>query len=204
MPHVILQPDQFKRILRRRREMGGDRYDEVWDGVYVMSPLADNEHQWLSGELYFVFRDALSAIEKIRVYPAINVSDQAEDWRKNYRCPDASVFLPGNPAKDRGSHWLGGPDFAVEILSPRDRARKKFDFYGKVGVRELLFVERRPWRLELYRHGDDGWTTVGHSTADEPLQLPSKVLPLSFRLIAGERRPTIEVISDDGERTWLV
>ncbi len=77
------------------------------------------------------------------------------DWTKNYRCPDVLVFLPGNPAEDRGTHWLGGPDFAVEIMSRGDRSRKKLDFYAKVGVRELLLIDRRPWKLELYRRHDD-------------------------------------------------
>jgi len=27
--------------LKVRQECGGDRYDEVWDGVYLLSPLAD-------------------------------------------------------------------------------------------------------------------------------------------------------------------
>ncbi len=35
---VILDRDERKEICRRRRAMGGDRYDEVWYGVSVMSP----------------------------------------------------------------------------------------------------------------------------------------------------------------------
>ena len=40
--------------------MGGDRYDEVWDGVYMMSPPANDEHQQLvtdfSAVLTFVIK----------------------------------------------------------------------------------------------------------------------------------------------------
>ena len=50
-----------------------------------------------------------------------------------------------------GTFWYGGPDFAVEVISPFDRSRKKFEFYARVGVRELLLVNRKPWSLELYR-----------------------------------------------------
>ncbi len=204
MPRVILQPSQFKRLLRRRRLMGGDRHDEVWNGVYVMSPLADNLHQTLGFELAVAFKEARVGGPETRIFPGTNVSDRDTNWRKNYRCPDVAVFLPGNPAQDRGTHWLGGPDFAVEILSPGDRSRKKFDFYGKVGVRELLIVDRRPWKLELYRREGEGWTLVGTSTVEPPETLASAVLPLSFRLLPGDPRPRIEVTKADGARTWTI
>lgn len=32
------QPKEFEALLERRRQLGQDRYDEVWDGVYVMNP----------------------------------------------------------------------------------------------------------------------------------------------------------------------
>ena len=46
-----VDPIELSRLIRERRESGGDRYDEVWDGVYVMSPIADNEHQKLATKL---------------------------------------------------------------------------------------------------------------------------------------------------------
>ena len=33
MPLLIDDPKLEARLLKRRRLMGGDRYDEVWDGV---------------------------------------------------------------------------------------------------------------------------------------------------------------------------
>ena len=201
MPIVILQNDQFRRIVRRRQLMGGDRHDEVWNGVYFMSPLADNNHQELGLKLAMAFMANLGD-GGARVYPGINVSDRPDGWRKNYRCPDVAVFLPGNPAEDRDSHWFGGPDFAVEVLSRGDRSRKKFDFYRNVGVRELLLVSRRPWRLELYRAAGVGWTLVGNSTPTAPVLLASDVLSTTFRLVPGEPRPSIEVTRDDGSQTW--
>jgi Uma2 family endonuclease len=103
------------------------------------------------------------------------------------------VFLPGNPAEDRGSHWFGGPDLAVEITSRFDRSREKFDFYAKVGIRELLLVDRRPWQLELHRRNGDRRELVGRTGLDDPFALSSRVLPLTFRLISGPSRPKIEV-----------
>jgi Uma2 family endonuclease len=93
-----------------------------------MSPIADNDHQWISFRLADALLDAMRRIEEARILPGANVTDQVENWTKNYRCPDVVVFLPGSPAVDRETHWLGVPDFAIEVVSPGDRSRKKFPF----------------------------------------------------------------------------
>jgi Uma2 family endonuclease len=193
MAIVSLEPGELKRLIRGRRDSGGDRWDEVWDGVYVMPPLADNEHQRLGLDLAISHRNALGPDDRIQIFAGCNVSDQPKRWRRNYRSPDVAVFLPGNPAEDRGSHWFGGPDFAVEVMSRFDRSREKFGFYAKVGVRELLLVDRRPWQLELYRRENLRWDLVGRLSLDDPQVLSSQVLPLTYRLITGATRPKIEV-----------
>jgi len=204
MPRMIVPPADMKRILRERRRNGADRYDEVWDGVYVMSPIADNDHQGIASDLAAVIREGIGWNRSIRVLAGANVSDRREDWTKNYRIPDVLVFLPGNPAEDRRTHFLGGPDFAVEVISRRDRSRKKFAFYAKVGVRELLLVDRDPWSLELYRLRDEAYELAGTSTLDRPEALASSVLPLSFRLLPGEPRPEIEATRPADGRAWSI
>jgi Uma2 family endonuclease len=114
------------------------------------------------------------------------------------------VYLPGNPAEDRDTHWFGGPDFAVEVVSAYDHSREKLPFYATVGVRELLLVYRKPWRLELYRLGDGALGLAGTSDLSSPALLTSTVLPLSFRLTAGSPRPRIEATRPQDQRTWIV
>jgi len=203
MPKALLPRDELKRIIRRRKTTGAFQWDEVWNGVYVMSPLPDVEHQGISGQLVAALLQAVGHLEGVQIYPGLNISDRETHWRRNFRCPDASVFFPGNPAENRGAYWLGGPDFAVEILSPGDRARQKLRFYAKVGVRELLFIDRRPWSLELRRREGQEWSTAGTSTPDDNAAIPSAVLPLTFRLLSGEPRPQLELVRDDGER-WVI
>lgn len=203
MPMVLINRDQLKRVIRRRRLMGADRFDEVWNGVYVMSPIANNEHQFVAGKIYTALEQAMAGVAGALVFPAINVSDLQEKWRKNYRCPDAAVFLSGNPAVDKGAYWFGGPDFVVEVISPYDRSRKKLDFYAKVGVRELLLVDRKPWSLELYCLIGGELKLIRKITPDSPQPLTSEVLPLSFRLIPGESRPGIEMTHTADARKWL-
>ena len=204
MAAIILDRDLEKALIRKRRATGADRYDEVWDGVYVMSPEANNEHQYLGFKLTMAFYLAIEGVAGAIAYPGVNVTDRSDDWRKNYRCPDVAVFLPGNTARDEKTHWFGGPDFAVEVISPRDRSRKKLDFYARVGVRELLLVDRKPWSLELYRLIDGELKLAGKVTADPSLSLTSQVLPISFRLLPNDPRPTIEVTQTEDARQWLI
>jgi Uma2 family endonuclease len=204
MATLSIDPIELARLIRERRERGADRYDEVWDGVYVMSPLADNEHQELGYLLSRAIHSGLGSMESIKIFPGCNISDRARRWKHNYRCPDVAVFLPGNPAEDRGTHWFGGPDFAVEILSPYDRSRQKLGFYAKVGVRELMLVARRPWSLQLYRRAGKEFVLVGESVPSpdsEPIR--SEVLGLGFRLISGANRPQIEVSKPQDNQRWL-
>lgn len=202
MEYVIADSELARRIIRRRRRLGIDAHDEVWDGVYLMSPQPNIEHQELAFRLTLAFFQAIDAVGLGRALCGVSLSDRARGWTKNYRTPDVSVFLMGNPAKALKTHWQGGPDFAVEVLSKDDQARKKFDFYASIGTRELLLVDRQPWALELYRLDGGVLRLVAKSTLDDPMVLASGVLPLRFRLVAGEDRPLIRIEHDDGVQAW--
>jgi Uma2 family endonuclease len=99
---------------------------------------------------------------------------------------------------------VGGPDLAIEILSEGDLARSKLDFYAKVNTRELLILDRDDWALELYRLIDGRLDLVGNSTPDRPEILSSQVLPLTFRLVPGQGRPTLELCRHDGAQVWQI
>lgn len=204
MTAVILDRDLERSMIRRRRRLGIDLRDEVWDGVYVMAPAADNEHQSVGHDLGAVFALAIKWTGLGESFQSVNISDRKRGWRKNYRCPDIAVFLHGNPAEDLGTFWHGGPDFAIEIVSPRDRTRKKIPFYEKVGTRELLIVDRHPWKLTLLRLQNGSLTPVGESADDSPALLVSQVIPLSFCLTRHGAQPAIEVTHHDGQRHWTV
>ncbi len=204
MATFIIDPDLEVRIRQERLESGADRFDEVWEGVYVMSPLADNEHQEIVSGLGAVLQIVIKWAGLGVVQPGANVSDHDEDWTHNYRIPDVVVFLHGTAAQDLGTHWFGGPDFAVEIASPDDRTRDKLSFYAAIGTRELLLVDRKPWRLELYRLREGTLECVGTSVPDALEPLVSEVVPLSFRLRDGAKRPEIEVSHLDSEQRWTV
>ena len=198
---TVTDPHEKERLIAERRAAGGDKYDEVWEGDYVLAPIADDEHQDVQAALIAVSYQVMKP-QGALVRAGVNVSDRDDQWEHNYRCPDGVVFLAGTSARSCGSHWVGGPDFAVEILSPGDRTPKKLPFYASVNVRELLVIARKPWSLELFRLRDGELASVGRIDVSSGDLLTSDVLPLSFRLVGSSRRPIIDVRHRETGQIW--
>ena len=203
MATVVLDRELAEQLREERAASGLDRWDEVWEGTYVVTPLPNIEHQEIATGLCAAFATVLDRRQSA-VMAGTNVSDREQGWKSNYRCPDAAVYLAGNPAKNCHTHWCGGPDFAVEIVSEDDRSREKIPFYASVGTRELLIVDRYPWALELFRLESGALQSVGVSTLENGQSLSSEVLPFAFRLTAEDDRPSILVTHITDGRTWNV
>jgi Uma2 family endonuclease len=202
LPLLIPDVNVSARMIEDRRARGIDHHDEVWEGVYVMSPLANNEHQRLTTLLAAIFVEVIDRSELGQSFAGVNLTDQQDNWLRNYRCPDVVVFLKGNPAQNRGTHWIGGPDLVIEIVSPYDRTREKVDFYEAVGARELLIIDRDPWQLELLRRADGKLRSVGVSTLEQPGSLASEATGLAFNLAPADDRPEIVVTHIGDGRRW--
>jgi Uma2 family endonuclease len=201
----ILEPLVVQELIRHRQKMGIDQYDEVWDGVYVVPPLATNPHQTLVGEYTTVLMLVVRLEGKGLVLPGANVSDRRRRWEKSFRCPDVVVVLNGGRAVDCGTHWLGGPDFLIEIRSPGDDTDEKLPFYSLLGVRELLIVHRDTRELQLFRHDGNQLALVGTGDAAHPGPLVSEVLPLKFSYQATRTGPRTVVQRTEGKRkSWTI
>jgi|DewCreStandDraft_4_1066084.scaffolds.fasta_scaffold130870_2 Uma2 family endonuclease len=202
MPVLITDPLYEQKIRAELDNSVEKRRDEVWEGVLVVPPQANNEHQRIVGNFAYAFASVVNrAVDS--VLPGCNVSDRDTDWRFNYRDPDVAVYLATNPAKDSGTHWVGGPDLLVEVVSPGEDPRQKLDFYAKVNTREVLIVDRAPWVLELYQLQAGKLVLVGKSDETNPAVLASVVLPLTFQLQPGNPRPTIVVTHTGSGQTWM-
>jgi Uma2 family endonuclease len=203
MPVFISDP-RFKEALRIDEASAEERLEEAWEGLPYMPPLANDEHQQIASRLGGIFFGVIDhpGLGEIRV--GVNVSDREEDWEHNYRCPDVAAFLLGGRARNCGTHWCGGPDFVVEVLSPRDGGREKLVFYAAIGVREVLLIDRDPWRLELYRLQGGSLMLAGEASLEHPGVLASQVLPFTFTLRAATGRPMVEVSHAESLGRWLV
>jgi Uma2 family endonuclease len=199
---MVLDPDVEQQILAERVRSDGEQYDEVWEGVYVMTPLPNDEHQEIVSALTSVLQEVIGWPRLGNVRAGVNLSDREEGWKENYREPDVAVFLRETKAVNCGTHWLGAADFLVEIISPGERTRDKIPFYASLGVVELLIVDRDPWTLDLYRQQDGRLEKIGQSTLAAPEVLASQAVGLTFQLLPGEPRPHIEVTHPGSGRRW--
>lgn len=193
MAMFIENPRLEEELKEQRKAWDVDQHDEVWEGVYFMPPMANDDHQDLVFEFAFVLGTVISKRGLGKVRPGVNLAASAENWEYDYRIPNVVVFLADTAAQNHNTFWIGPADFIVEITSPRDRTYEKIPFYSRIGVRELLILNRQSWTLEFYRYQDGGLQKVGESTVERPEVLSSERLPLEFRLIAGENRPQVEV-----------
>lgn len=200
MAILVLDPDYEAEVRKIWPGLDDDRWTEVWDGVTVMSPVANTEHQNLVNSFGGVFWLVVTQSSLGTVYQAVNLSDRTPNWLENYRNPDAVVFLNGTAAVNHETHWVGGPDLAVEVISPGETPSAKFGFYESIGTRELLIVNRKPWRLELFALADGKLQLVGSS----PGVCTSAALGLTFQLVDATPRPRIAVTHPATGGAWSV
>ena len=192
---MVVDRDIFRDLIRQRKKRGHDRYDEVWDGVYVMPSVPSLEHQSLVGELTAILIEVIQREKKGRVYPGANVSDRVKNWKRNYRVPDLVVVLAESAAVKYENHIVGGPDFLVEIRSPQEDPEAKLPFYSRINVRELLILERDTREVKLWRH--NGLELAPADAIPDEKWLKSDLLPLAFRLGGSKAKPKLEIKRTD-------
>jgi Uma2 family endonuclease len=194
----VFEPSLIRQLIKERQQRGIDKDDEVWDGVYVMPPLANNPHQGLVVDLTFILYQVITQEGRGQVLPGANVSDRRRHWDRNFRGPDVVVVLNGSRAVDCVTHWMGGPDFLIEVQSPHDDTDEKIPFYSAVQVSELLIIHRDTRVLRLYRHDGQQLVLVEPVDLQGEQCLASTVVPLAVRRTRHRRRWRTEVLRTEG------
>lgn len=203
MAVMILDPKLAEKVLADREAAAGERpREEVWEGVTVIMPEADNPHDTIAGFFFGVFWNVFGLSDRAALHFRVNISDRDEDWKSNYRVPDLSLFLVGTAARDRGTYWVGGPDFALEVVSPGDRSRDKLGFYASIGTREVLILDRDPWRMELYELSA-GQLRLTATTVPGGEAITSAVVPFRFQFIRAEPAPRIRIVDSATGQEWV-
>src|SRR5579883_1504156 len=202
MAIMILDPSLEKRVRTEYERDSPDRPTEVWEGMTVVAPLPNTDHFQLVFDLTAAFATVIDRSRGDRALPGGNVSDRDAGWAHNYRNPDVMVVLAGGRAVDHDTHWTGGPDLVVEIISPGEDPHAKFGLYAGIGTREVLVVDRDPWALELYQLRAGQLAPAGRSDGPNPATFASSVLPLSFRLEAAAPRPRIVMTHTGTGQVW--
>jgi Uma2 family endonuclease len=199
---LITDPVWGMELRAARAREDGDKWNEVWDGVLVMPSLPNDEHQEVRANLLLPLLTVIGVPGLGKVRAGVNVTDRHPDWKSNYRGPDVVVYLTGNPAVNHGTHWVGGPDFLVEIASPGENPRQKNEFYARVGTREVMIIDRDPWGVELFELDGAMLRSVGRADERDAAVVTSATLPFTFGLRAATPRPAIVVTHTGTGQTW--
>jgi Uma2 family endonuclease len=133
VPTLVIdpQPRELLELIERRRRLGQDLFDEVWEGVLHMNPAPRGAHGALETQLTMVL-GPLARASGLVVTGQFNVGDSERD----YRVPDLGMH---RDFSDRV--WYATAALVVEIVSPGDESWGKLDFYAAHGVEELLIVD---------------------------------------------------------------
>ena len=128
-------------LIERRKKLGQDTYDEVWDGVYHVAATSGFGHGRLQLQLGVVLT-GLAPPGLIVGGPA-NIGSSEQD----HRVPDLVVLR--EPAED-SVLWLPTAAMVVEVRSPGDETYAKFGFYHGQGVEEILVADPAARALQLF------------------------------------------------------
>lgn len=132
MPTLVMDPApaEIDALIERRRRLGLDHRDEVWEGVLHMNPPPSHEHERLLmvlARLLGPYADAAG----LEMTGGVGLGEQ-----NDYRVPDLALHRPGAAAQ-----WHPTMALALEIVSPGDETWDKLPFYAAHDVDEVLIVD---------------------------------------------------------------
>jgi Uma2 family endonuclease len=139
-------------LIAERQRLGLDNHDEVWNGEHHMVPSPTDEHQRLEVELAAALLPVAKA-SGLHLRLEFNVIAPDESGWADYRVPDLVVF--GSPVRhERGV--VGPASLVVEIRSPGDESFQKLPFYERLGVAEVLIIDRDTKIVRRWVNGAHG------------------------------------------------
>lgn len=150
---IVGEHPEIDALIARRRALGQDTFDEVWDGEYHMAPAAHNYHGFVVGELVVVLR-AHALPRGLMVGVEFNLGHDEH----NFRVPDLGVH------RDlRDEVWLPTAAMVVEVVSPGDESWLKFDHYAAHDVDEFLIADPHGRSLHLFVLVEGGYEPTDRS-----------------------------------------
>jgi hypothetical protein len=124
-------PAELQAWLERRRALGQDLFDEVWEGEYHVAPGPNPRHGDVDDQLAAILRPLARAVG---LWPSGPLNIGAPD---DYRVPDRAY----RRARDAAT-FTPTAAIVVEIVSPGDETRSKLGFYFAAGARTVEWWTR--------------------------------------------------------------
>jgi len=133
MPTLVRdpQPAEFEALLERRRRLGQDLLDEVWDGVCHMNPAPAGRHGATAQQLAELLGPPARKAGLVPMMSIFNLGEAGD-----YRVPDGGLH------RERADRvYYATAALVVEIVSPGDETWEKLGFYASHQVDELVIVD---------------------------------------------------------------
>ncbi len=145
-------PVEITSFLDRRRALGQDRLDEVWEGEYHVVPAPHFWHGQVDSELAALLRPpAKSAGLVITSQFNLGVKD-------DYRVPDGGYHRAPVSAV-----WVPTAAIVVEVVSPGDETWEKLDFYARHAVEEICIADPLTREVRWFVLAGDAYEETGAS-----------------------------------------
>ena len=151
------QPVEVEALIERRRRLGQDLFDEMWDGVLHMNPAPAFWRAVLESQLTRLL-GPLADAGGLTITGLFNVGESAND----YRVPDLGLHRAG-----ASGVWLPTAALVVEIISPDDESLDKLSFYAKHKVDEVLIVDPEKRTVDWLALAGDTYRPVERSALIE-------------------------------------
>jgi len=127
---VVGDQPEIRNWLDRRRALGQDGFDEVWEGVYHLAPNARAEHGVVAAGVLVALEGRIRAAGLWGCGP-FNLGEVDD-----FRVPDGGWFRTAPTGV-----YLPSAVMVLEVLSPQDETFHKFGFYHAHGVGEVLVAD---------------------------------------------------------------
>ncbi|MGH9074989.1 MAG: Uma2 family endonuclease [Acidimicrobiales bacterium] len=149
-------PPEVQQLIERRKRLGLDGYDEVWEGVYHMAPMARFRHGRLQVQLARLLGPHSDAAGLVDSGP-FNLGDGPE----SFRVPDLGYHRQG---LDPEALYVATAAMVVEVVSPDDETYDKLAFYAAHGVDEVVVVEPVERQVRIFARDGSHYAETGRSS----------------------------------------
>jgi Uma2 family endonuclease len=169
MPTVILDPlpVEIDELLYRRKQLGLDRADEMWEGVLHVNPTPHGRHGRILQQLAELLGPPAHAAD-LTPMGDFNVGAKGD-----YRVPDCGILYPG---PDRLYYPTAA--LVVEIVSPEDESWAKLPFYAAHDVDEVLIVDPKKREIHWLGLRGEGYEPIERSRLIDlgPAELAERIV----------------------------
>lgn len=154
MKTVVLgsRPPEVEALIEKRRRLGQDSLDEIWQGEYHMVPAPHPRHGRLDAQLIRLL-GPLADTAGLTTTTIFNLGEPDD-----FRVPDHGFHRQRPEAV-----YVVTAAVVVEVRSPGDETYEKFDFYARHGVDEAAVVDPDEERLHWFLLVDGGYRETARS-----------------------------------------